>query len=175
VLRTCKVSARCCTSDKYSITFPNAGGIMAVGERIHNNIRPHFPRGLGDAIPDAGGSLFQGDHFAFFRSSYITWTRASRPDEAALVLSPSLHSRRHHRKLRTSFPRGACPTEIQPIRSGNFPAARLNRQATASGLCAWHRKRIYMRTCVHACVRELAMIRQQRSSASDIRTRLFRI
>jgi len=108
------------------------------------------------AVPDAGGSSFHGDHFAFFRSSYITWTRACRPDEAVLVLSPSLHSRRQ-RKLRTSFPRGGCPTEIQLIRSGNFPAARLNRRATASGLCAWHRKRMYVRTCVHACARESAV------------------
>lgn len=74
----------------------------------------------------------------------------SRPILTSLLaLSPSLHSRRHHRKLRTSFPWGGCVTE--KFNQLDWWKTFLPQGLTVSKqpqvlLCSQHRGRVY--TCV---------------------------
>lgn len=68
-----------------------------------------------------------------------------------LALSPFLHSRRHHRKLRTSFPRGGCPIEKfnQLDRRKTFlPLDLTGEQAASSGFAPLSATRRTVRACL---------------------------
>lgn len=111
-------------------------------------------------------------------SSYILG-RARPILTSPLALSSSLHSRRHHRKLRTSFPRGGCPIEKfnQLDRRKTFPPPDLTDEQAASSSTPLSS---FIDACMHACVRACVPPNgwrdthgQSRSPASYARTRLL--
>lgn len=122
-----------------------------------------------------GPRSLQG-HLTFFRVLHSPHIRRARPvwQVPARFIALSSFSQRYDRKLRTSFPRGGCPSEIQPIRSTeNFPV-RLNWRATAAALELRSRVAYYVcvRVSLYGWIVWHIYTCRSRSPASHARTRL---
>lgn len=129
---------------------------------MNTQCSPYFLRGFRvsprSKMPEGSRPLGTPYFLSVSHSSYIRG-RARPILTSPLALSPSLHSRRHHRKLRTSFPRGGCPIEKfnQLDRRKTFlPPDLTGEQAvSSSSLLSASRSPVY----VHACFRMGGVIR----------------
>lgn len=125
-------------------------------------------------LRDARGSSSFGDVLLSFRSPHSSYIRGrARPIlTSPLALSLSLHSRRHHRKLRTSFPRGGCPIEKfkQLDRRKTF-LPDLSGEQTASSSTPFSTSRVYVRAFGwYARSRSPASLRTDTSALHPTRT-----